>query len=278
MIRIGDFSRLARVSIRALRHYEDEGLLRPVHVDARNGYRYYDASQLTAIHRIKALRDLGVSVREIRELDEGDERAVAELLRTHRAHLEDSIAESSAHLRQLEAMLRRIEAPGDFPPSLVRVRALPAVTALCVRARVATLEAPVTALFEATERAAARDRIDESPFLLLHDESYPDSDIDVEVCVPVAAQARLPGVRVVEAIEQAACVAYGGPYCQTEALYRELLSWLEHSGTSIAGPLREVYHRFGADQRGYRLPSQRLTSNEADYVTELQVPVVRRTS
>ena len=82
----------------------------------------------------------------------------------HAPHtLEDSIAESSAHLRRLEAMLRRIEAPGDFPPSLVRVRALPAVTALCVRARVATLEAPVTALFEATERAAARDRIDEVP-------------------------------------------------------------------------------------------------------------------
>ncbi len=278
MIRIGDFSRLARVSIRALRHYEDEGLLRPVHVDARNGYRYYDARQLAALHRIKALRDLGLPVREIRELAQGDDRAMGELLRTHRARLQGSVAEASAQLRQLDALLQRIEAPGKFPASLVRVRALPAVTALCVRRRVDSLGAPVTVMFESAERAAAHDRVDESPFLLFHDESYSDADSDVEVCIPVAPQSNLPDVRAVGAVEEAACIAYGGPYSQTEPLYREVLSWLEGSGATIAGPVREVYHRFGADQRGYRLPSQRVADNEADFITELQVPVARRSA
>jgi hypothetical protein len=39
-----------------------------------------------------------------------------------------------------------------------------------------------------------------------------------------------------------------------------------------AGPLREVYHRFGADQRGYRLPARRLAARPEQFVTELQVP------
>jgi DNA-binding transcriptional MerR regulator len=65
MFRIGEFSRLARVSIKTLRHYDDEGLLRPAHV-SRNGYRYYSAAQLDTLQRILVFRDLGFSITEIR--------------------------------------------------------------------------------------------------------------------------------------------------------------------------------------------------------------------
>jgi effector-binding domain-containing protein len=272
MIRIGDFSRLARVSIRALRHYEDEGLLRPVHVDARNGYRYYDAAQLAALHRIKALRDLGVPV--------------ARSASSRRATIAPwAICWHTRAFAKFGGRGQRSVAPAGSAAAEGRdarrvsgvaggVRA-PAMTALRAR-RVDSLGTPVTVMFESAERAAARDRVDESPFLLFHDESYSDTDSDVEVCIPVAPQSSLPDVRVVGAVDEAACVAYGGPYSQTEPLYREVLSWLESTGASIAGPLREVYHRFGADQRGYRLSSQRIADNEADFITELQVPVARR--
>ncbi len=42
MIRIGDFSRLSRVSVKALRFYDEKGLLKPVQVDPSTGYRYYE--------------------------------------------------------------------------------------------------------------------------------------------------------------------------------------------------------------------------------------------
>jgi hypothetical protein len=45
------------------------------------------------------------------------------------------------------------------------------------------------------------------------------------------------------------------------------------SGMRLAGPLREVYHRYGADQVGYALPAAVLTENSAEFVTELQAPV-----
>ncbi|MBK7448886.1 MAG: MerR family DNA-binding transcriptional regulator [Anaerolineales bacterium] len=48
MLKIGDFSQLAQVSVRALRIYDEMGLIKPVHVDRFSGYRYYEAEQLRA--------------------------------------------------------------------------------------------------------------------------------------------------------------------------------------------------------------------------------------
>jgi DNA-binding transcriptional MerR regulator len=59
MLRIGDFSRLSRVSVKALRYYDEIGLLKPVEVDRFTGYRYYSAEQLPRLNRIVALKDPG---------------------------------------------------------------------------------------------------------------------------------------------------------------------------------------------------------------------------
>jgi len=51
-----------------------------------------------------------------------------------------------------------------------------------------------------------------------------------------------------------------------------LENWIRITGARAAGPLRETYIRFGADQRGYRLPPAWLAAQEADFLTELQIP------
>ena len=68
MYRIGTAARLAQVSVRTLRHYDDVGLLSPAKVDSETGYRWYGPEQLARLHRILALRDLGVPLGEIAEL------------------------------------------------------------------------------------------------------------------------------------------------------------------------------------------------------------------
>ena len=59
MLKIGEFSKLSRVSIRMLRHYDELGLLTPETIDPYTGYRYYSASQLVRMNRITALRAMG---------------------------------------------------------------------------------------------------------------------------------------------------------------------------------------------------------------------------
>jgi effector-binding domain-containing protein len=110
--------------------------------------------------------------------------------------------------------------------------------------------------------------------MIFHDPDYREADADVEACIPVKADAaKRICTRTVEAAASMGCVTYQGPYDQTRSLYAAMLHWMERSGLRIDGPLREVYHRYGADQVGYRLPAEVLAGSSAEYITELQAPV-----
>jgi hypothetical protein len=140
------------------------------------------------------------------------------------------------------------------------------VRALGLRKKVRSQGAPIAALFEEAEARAGRDRVDASPFLLFH------AALDVEACVPVRLACRDQAVRVVDGAPLAGSITYAGEYGQTRPLRERMVRWLGRSGLHVCGPLREVYHRFGADQRGYRLPARRLAQSAEQFVTELQIP------
>ena len=63
MLKIGEFSKLSRVSVRMLRHYDEIGLLKPAETDRFMDYRYYREDQLPIAGRIAALKDMGFSLR-----------------------------------------------------------------------------------------------------------------------------------------------------------------------------------------------------------------------
>jgi DNA-binding transcriptional MerR regulator len=71
MFTIGEFARFGDISIRMLRHYDEIGLLTPVRVDPVTGYRRYSIAQLRELNRIVALRGLGFSLAEVRQLLSG---------------------------------------------------------------------------------------------------------------------------------------------------------------------------------------------------------------
>lgn len=68
MLKIGDFSKLSRISIRMLRHYDEHGLLTPASIDPMTGYRYYGEDQLMEAERIQALKGMGFALSVIREI------------------------------------------------------------------------------------------------------------------------------------------------------------------------------------------------------------------
>ena len=71
MLKISEFSKLSHLTIKALRYYEKEGLLKPVHIDEWNNYRFYDTFQLETAARIKSFRQLDLSVEEIKAIFSG---------------------------------------------------------------------------------------------------------------------------------------------------------------------------------------------------------------
>jgi effector-binding domain-containing protein len=97
---------------------------------------------------------------------------------------------------------------------------------------------------------------------------------DVEVCVPMTPESLgSAGVRLVEPVSRAACVRFRGSYEQAPTLLDLALHDMQGTEARIAGPIREVYLRFGADQRGYTLDPRFLVNNVAHYHTELQIPI-----
>jgi len=104
MFSIGEFARLGGVSVRTLRHYDEIGLLRPTAIDQDTGYRGYSASQLGPLNRIVALKDLRLSLTQIRRLLDGitlDELHGMLILR--RAQLEHEVHQHMNQLLGVEA-------------------------------------------------------------------------------------------------------------------------------------------------------------------------------
>ena len=68
MYKIGEFSRITELTVKALRHYHEEGLLAPSEIDSLTSYRYYNADQIGQAKKIKLLRDCDFSIKEVKEI------------------------------------------------------------------------------------------------------------------------------------------------------------------------------------------------------------------
>ena len=110
MFKIGEFSRLSRVSVRMLRHYDQLGLLTPSQTDPFTGYRYYSAEQLPRLNRIIALRDLGFSLEQITGMLEEDLSTdqLLGMLKLKRAEVEEQMKSEQQKLRRLEVRIRQM--------------------------------------------------------------------------------------------------------------------------------------------------------------------------
>src|SRR5579859_4734473 len=108
---IGQFSQLTQMPIKTLRYYDAIGLLRPAYVRPGTGYRYYTADQFERLNRILVLKDLGCSLREIRDLmaENMSARCIRDMLDTKRAALEEHVARERARLVRAAARLDLLE-------------------------------------------------------------------------------------------------------------------------------------------------------------------------
>ena len=280
MFKIGDFSRLTRVSVKMLRHYDELGLLKPTSVDTATGYRYYSADQLPRLNRIIALKDLGFSLDQIGKLIEENLHSdeIKGMLRLRLAEVEQQLSVEQARLAQVATRLHYIEHEGRSPTYDIVVRQIPSQMMAVIRQTVDNPGQPITMLFDEIEAYVARygARAFSSPCTIYHDLEYREECLDVEVAVPIKGY--IPDSERVEIREipgaTMACVVYMGSYERNVEVLHALLNWTQTHHYQIAGPIREVYLRFGADDaEALRLPEAFLTDNWQSYVTELQLPI-----
>jgi DNA-binding transcriptional MerR regulator len=116
--RIGQLARMAGVSDHTLRHYDRIGLLTPASVDGVTGYRWYGVAELTRLERIRGLRHLGLSLRQIADIVDAPDAQVRQALAERVAALRRDIAALSASVTAAED---RLSTPSTVLPQRTRV-------------------------------------------------------------------------------------------------------------------------------------------------------------
>ena len=116
MLKIGEFSKLSRVSVRMLRHYDEIGLLKPAQIDRFTDYRYYREDQLPTAGRIAALRDMGFSFADIvRMLAVYDDRELMEAFFSARQKELEALSKDTEYkLTLLDAARKRLRKEEDM--------------------------------------------------------------------------------------------------------------------------------------------------------------------
>jgi DNA-binding transcriptional MerR regulator len=103
MFKIGSFSRMSGLSINTLYHYDNIGILQPIHVEDVTGYRYYEANQLVAINKIMALKDAGFSLAEIDDFFDNNpgNKSLLEILEVKAESIEKVLEAETNRLERL---------------------------------------------------------------------------------------------------------------------------------------------------------------------------------
>ena len=265
VLKIGEFSALAQISIRTLRHYDEVGLLKPSYDEAQTGYRYYSVSQLPRLHRILALRDLGFPLDRIGDtLEEGvSADALRGMLLLRSVEQERQVNEETERLDRLKALIHLIDKEGRMSSDVIMKEVEPQWI-VSLRENIPAYRV-VGQLIGRLYGLLGPLGGEGMGVGLLHDPEYKEQDVDVEAGVyvkhRVEAQAplrcyQLPAVTV-------ASVVHHGAFNRIGEAYTDLLRWIEANHHHPGGPTRELFLHV----------SQPVSRDDSSNVTEIQVPV-----
>ena len=263
---IGEMHKLFAVPVRTLRFYDEIGLLRPERVDPRTGYRYYSAGQFERLNTIKYLRALGVSLERIRGFFENRDTDVVELL------LQEQLADTRRRLDELQRIERRIGRRLDdlrrartAETGVVLQKTLPARAIAFLRQEIprgGDLETPLAELQSHIRQDAAvflgkvgvsiaRERLYARQF-----------DRYTGIFLFVEPEEQYGGPVLHLPAGEWLTVCYRGTHAHSAPSYELLLDEAARRGFELAEDSVEVTHI----DAGF-------TSDETQYLTELQVPV-----
>ena len=270
MLKIGDFSRFAHVSVKALRYYDELGLLKPVKVDDFTGYRYYAATQLTQLHRIVALKDMGLSLEEIARLLK-DDVAVAhilDLLHVKQEEQKRKLEIEAERLKRVEEWLGEVEREEKMPNFEIAIKKIEPQKVLSIRELLPDYS-HIGRLFQKMEGYLTQSggQVAGAPLVIYYDEGFKEKDADVELIFPIFKEVPSKGEIICKELpgyERMATTIHKGAYDAVGSAYAALGKWIETNGYQTIGPCREIY---------YTDPRSGTPVNE--YIMEVQLPVAK---
>jgi len=277
MFRIGEFSKIAQVSGRLLRYYEEIGLLIPEYTDPQTGYRYYSAAQLPRLNRILVLKELGLSLEQVARLIDRDTCTdeIRGMLTLRKAQIERTVQEEMIRFRDIESRLKQLETYGQIQEPDVVLKSVPAQEYLALREVLPSMNAVqrlVRKIATAVPDMIGKNNVS-NVAIVIHSPTFDPEAFDAEIgylltgkapaLVKLLPEDRVLMVRELPMSETMATIVHVGPVSDRHGSYGALGTWVEANNYQIVGPGREIM---------LQLP---LPEKENEAVIELQFPVTR---
>ncbi len=272
MYSIGEYSRIAQVSKRLLRYYDEIGLFQPIKVDV-SGYRYYSASQLPELNRILALKDLGLSLDQIRRFikDNISPQEIQGMLSLKKAELEQQVLGELQRIRTIESRLKQIQDRDNLVRDVI-VKELPQQSFVGAR-RVLSKSDSDYFFWSVVDALTQGDRATNGQItIVFHDDGMESDRMDMELGKSLNGSSRLSltthdGITLENKFLPSATMATFVPQttnCSKILGYSAIAEWVEANHYDLAGSTRLVF---------LELPKQ---PGDNDFVMEIQFPIRKR--
>jgi len=263
MLRISEFARAGNVTIRALRFYDEVGLLRPAHVSPETGYRHYDVAQIVELNRIQAFKDIGFSLAEIAGLlrQRPSSKDFRQILEQRRDLLEARVRKDAGRLERIEARLRGLESPLESDPLVLFGRTKEELV-VSVREKLSSYDQADELLARLASRVDPP-ALGEGRATIWHSCLESEGRIDCEaICFLRRPVQVLRGLKTYLLPPTKIAFAYHyGADASISRTYQAIANSLAAHGFRLAAPKREVY--WAASNHG----------GDGSSLTEVQFPV-----
>ena len=264
MIRIGDFSKLSKISIKTLRYYDKIGLLKPAMIDSTTQYRYYTVEQLEIIRLISMYKDAGLTNDMISKLihQTGDAHM---LLEYQKQVLTERAQEIKRALSTLDILLGE-QSRQQYEASIKRVEKR---LVYCCRGYIANVESIhefVKCCSAELLKTNPNIKFSEPDYccVIYPDDGYRESNIFIEYAQSVdrvGVDTEIVKFKEIEPITAISVIHYG-KYDTLRDAYLFAVNWAQENGYVLDGEPRERYIHGAWDRQ-----------DESEWVTELQLPV-----
>lgn len=269
MFQIGEFSKITKVSLRMLRYYDKNDILKPEKKDEWTGYRYYTSKQIDELYRIVRLRDSGFGVSQIKEyLGLKEKEQKKKILEEKRAEIERELEQAGFCLSQLKALQADLLEENDtqMPEVDIVMKSIPKMDVISMRRTVPDYYAEGELWVEMTKLLTSVGYADDCEGFSMYYEEDEEEGVDIELCVVRDARKEIPrGLvhRQVEAVERAASIIVHGSFDNIDIAYRRFGFWMEkHPEYEMCGPTRQICHAIAGQQ-----------VENGQFVIELLVPL-----
>lgn len=262
MYKISQFSKISGLTIKALRYYDNEDILKPTSRDFENQYRYYSDNDLKTAQLIKLLRSFDFSIREIKETIElvNLEEDLSHILHEKIKIIERNISKEKELSKKIRTYIKETnqrELYNEYSIQIIEVSEQ-LVASIRFTGKYTDLDRYIPILYGAVKYQKAGPH-----FNCYYDEDYSDN-ADIEICLPVKTTINHKSIKMktLPKIKALKTIHYGS-YDTLKYAYKALIDYANKNQIKTITPSREIY---------IKSPGLIFRGNPNHYITEILLP------